>query len=136
MRRFGLNRGQDSHDDYAKRLASWQLERGLNGADLTPAPSSRPAATSARRDGCCSAASATGLGASMMKSAEPVPLRPPTLGALLEAAEGLPDETVARLIDRHFPWALEVPAADRRPTPLMLRRAVDIPRQRPRGLDR
>lgn len=41
MRRFGLNRGQDSHDDYAKRLASWQLERGLNGADLTPAQTER-----------------------------------------------------------------------------------------------
>lgn len=38
--RFGLNRGQHSRhvddDDPIKAQASWQLEHGLNAADLTP----------------------------------------------------------------------------------------------------
>lgn len=41
-----------------------------------------------------------------------IPLRPPSLLALLEASEGLPDATVIRLIDRHFAEAL-IPSWER-----------------------
>ena len=38
MMRFGLSRGQgrrDPEDDYAERLAIWQIRHGLNRMDLT-----------------------------------------------------------------------------------------------------
>ena len=44
MMRFGLQRGQgrrDPEDDYAERLAIWQIQRGLNSMDLTPEQTSR-----------------------------------------------------------------------------------------------
>ncbi len=64
-----------------------------------------------------------------------VPIRPVSLLALCEAAEasGLSDETVGRLIDKWYPEWLE-PFPGWKPAPAMIRRAVAIPRSRPRSI--
>ena len=49
-------------------------------------------------------------------------LHPPLLGALLRAARGVPDETVARLIDR---WLPETPEPVAFARPVSRRRLVE-----------
>jgi len=62
---------------------------------------------------------------------------PDSFFAFLDRVEGLPDATVARLIDRHYPEAAaflrETPSRDHCASEDMIRRAVETTGPRPGG---